>query len=68
MYFTDPTSSGVPELCLLSLMASIDALETLNKGQFGTALFLYGVCLLWEVEMDRHYMMELFWDLKLCPL
>ena len=39
MYFTDPTSSGVSELCLLSLMASIDALETLNKGHFGTALF-----------------------------
>ena len=44
--------------------------EPMNKGHFGTALFVLckEVVLFGRLETYKHYMEELFWDLKLCPL
>ena len=44
--------------------------EPLNKGHFGTALFVLckEVVLIGRSKMHKSYREELFWDPKLCPL
>ena len=48
----------------------IATVEPLNKGHFGTALFVLckEVVLFGRLKMYKNYREELFWDLKLCPL
>ena len=47
-----------------------DTVESLNKGQLGTALFVLckeGV-LFRRSKMYKNHMKDVFWDFKLCPL
>ena len=58
----------IPHIYRQTIM--IAKVEPLNKGHFGTAIFVLckeGV-LLGRLKMHKNYREELFWDLKLYPL